>query len=103
MNDLFGFSVEQMLGKPTIHLPINMIVQEADAKTGKFWGVWQSQHENLNQLRFGSTMTHQLVIADCFIRPQLVLESDSFIGHGIASLAKSAFIDVEKWNPIFKR
>lgn len=100
---MFDLTIEQLLGKPTIHVPINFIVQEADEKTGKFWGVWQGQHPNLNQLRFGSVAVHQLLIADCFMRPQLVCESDAFKGCGVSHLATHAFMAVEKWNPIFER
>ena len=103
MDNLFGLSVEQMLGKPTIHLPINMIVQEADAKTGKFWGVWQCEHPNAQRLTFGSDNTHQLIFGDCFVRPKLVLESNEFRGRGIASIATDAFMETDKWQPIFHR
>lgn len=102
-NDLWGFSVEQMLGKPTIHVPINMIVQEADAAKGKFWGVWQCGHPNSQALTFGSVKTHQLILGDAFIRPNMVLDSNEFRGRGIASIAQQAFTEVELWNPIFHR
>ena len=103
MLDMLGLNIEQLLGKPTIHVPMNFIVQQADEKTGKFWGVWQGQHPNLKQLTFGSEAVHQLIMADAFIRPQLVLESNEFKGSGVACIATHAFAAVEKWTPIFKR
>jgi hypothetical protein len=103
MFDLYELNYEQLLGKPTLHLPINLIVQEADEKTGKFWGIWQAQHPNLHKIKFGSSAVHQLVIADCFLRPQLVFESNEFKGYGLAGLATNAFQATEKWNGIFQR
>lgn len=98
---MFGISIEDMLGKPTIHLPINMIVQEASGN--KYWGVWQCDHPDVHQLKFKSQAVHQLIIADCFIRPQIVLESNEFKGGGAANLARHGFAEIEKWSPIFQR
>ena len=103
LDNMFGITAEQMLGVPTIHLPINMIVQEADAATGKYWGVWQCQHPNTERLLFDSKKTHQLILADAFIRPQMALDSNEFRGRGIAGIATQAFHEVDKWNMIYKR
>lgn len=103
MDNLFGFSIEQMLGTPTIHLPINMIVQEANAEQGKFWGVWQCSHPDAKRLTFDSDNTHQLILGDCFLRPNMVLESNDFRGHGATGLATGAFVETDKWKPIFHR
>lgn len=103
LSDLFGISAEQMLGKPTIHIPINMIVQEADAATGKYWGIWQCTSDSAKRLLFDSKATHQLIIGDAFIRPKMVLDSDAFKGRGISSIACDAMQETDKWNLIYHR
>ena len=103
LSSLYGFSVEQMLGKPTIHIPINMIVQEAKAEEGKFWGIWQCSHENAKLLTFDSKATHQLILGDAYIRPNMVLDSDAFVGSGISNIACNAMQQTDKWNRIYHR
>lgn len=93
MSNLWGLSAEQILGRPTLHVPLNLIVQ--DMGEGKVTGVFQTSAGL--PLLHGSRKTHQLILGDAFIRPQLVFESDAFRGSGLASLAMSGFIEHEKW------
>ena len=102
MNDIgqaLGFTPEMLLGKPTLHLPINMIVQQAadpdDDGNIKVAGVYQTHIGN--QLLYGSEKTHQLILADAFIRPRLVYDTNAFRGSGLSHLATSGFADIEKW------
>jgi|TARA_Y100000034_G_C6903283_1_gene418428 hypothetical protein len=101
MDNLWGITPEQLLGTPTIHVPINMIVQRVDDT--KVWGVWQCQHENGQKLLWDSQKTHQLILGDCFLRPHLVCDSNEFRGSGVSNLATTAFQETEKWTPIFHR
>jgi len=106
--DLFGISPEQLLGRPTLHLPLNMIVQKAAHPTsddaGKVVGVFQTSAGQ--ELTFDSAMTHQLILGDAFIRPRLVFESNEFRGVGISHLLTSGFVETETWmknGPLFNR
>lgn len=99
---MFGLTPSQLLGHPTLHLPINFIIQ--NVSDGKVVGVFQTTAGN--ELLMGSTKTHQLMVADAFVRPQLVFESDEFQGYGISGLLKNAFLEHDKWidgGMIFKR
>lgn len=49
-----------------------------------------------NALRFGSKRVHQLVIGELIIRPQLVVATDIFAGHGLGMLATDAS-DLQEW------
>ncbi len=103
MNDPFGMGLtpEMFLGKPTLHLPINMIIQ--DMGNGKVIGVFQTTQGEA--LLHGSAKPHQLIIADVFVRPQLVCESDSFAGDGFSSLATHGFVSADRWigGELFRR
>jgi hypothetical protein len=37
-------------------------------------------------LRYGSERTHQLIVGELIVRPQLVVASDAFQGYGLAGL-----------------
>lgn len=98
----FGLSPEMLLGKPTIHIPLNLIIQKVEGD--KVVGVFQTSYGT--PLVHGSNKTHQLVIADAFIRPQLVFESNEFRGSGMSHLLTQGFIEQEKWvegGLLFKR
>lgn len=103
MQNLFGLSVEQMLGVPTVHIPINLIAQKVS--NGKYWGIWQSQHPDVERLLYNSKKTHQLILGDAFIRPHLVVDSNEFRGAGGSHLATHGFAEIDKWGmePLFKR
>jgi hypothetical protein len=96
---MFGLDHEAFLGKPTWHLPINLIVQQAGHPDNeghiKVTGIFQTMMGE--QLMHGSDNTHQLVLADAFIRPRLVFESNAFRGDGLAHLAINGFVEREKW------
>ena len=99
-----GFTPDMLLGKPTIHVPFNFIVQNMEQ--GKVVGVFQTAAGD--PLLFGSKKTHQLIIGDAFFRPKLVFESNAFRGHGLSGLAMHAFMDMENWiegegNLLFER
>lgn len=100
---MLGLSPEQLLGTPTVHIPINLIVQEAAGHDGKFCGVWQAAHPDVQRLLMESNKTHQLVMADAFIRPQMVCDSNEFRGDGLANIACNGFVDTDKWKPIWHR
>lgn len=91
---MFDMTPEMLLGTPTIHIPINFILQKVGDEQ-KIAGIFQSA--NGKALEFGSHKCHQLVIADAFIRPQLVFETDELRGCGITSLYTSAWMEREKW------
>jgi hypothetical protein len=104
MSDPYGLGLtpEMFLGKPTLHVPLNLIVQNMSVeKNGTVIGVFQTSGGN--PLLMDSLKTHQLIIADAFIRPQLVFHSDEFSGSGVASLLQHGFIATEKWELLFKR
>lgn len=96
-----------MFGPNAVHVPINLIVQDG-GEGGIVTGVFQSCHGLA--LKYGSRKTHQLIFGDMIIRPHLVCHTDALQGVGISGLARSGFIDVEKWmeggvliNPMGKR
>lgn len=93
MENVFGITHEHVLGKPTLHLPLNLIVQ--DAGEGSVAGVFQTRDGS--QLLMGSKKTHQLILADVFIRPHLAFESDEFRGYGISNLFTTAWTESDKW------
>lgn len=102
MSNLFGLTPEQFLGKPTLHLPLNMIayaVGDGDKVTGVF------QTDMGRELLFGSDKTHVLILGDVFVRPRLVFGSNEFRGHGINGLAREGFVEHDKWinDLIFER
>lgn len=39
-------------------------------------------------LRYGSRLTHQMIVGELIVRPHFVIESDQFRGHGLTSLLK---------------
>ncbi len=88
-----GLTPEMFLGKPTLHIPINLIIQ--DMGDGKVIGVFQTTQGDA--LRMGSTKTHQLMMADAYIRPQMVMESNNFRGSGLGYLCTDGFVDHNKW------
>lgn len=98
---MFDISHEHFLGKPTYHLPLNMIIQKVEGT--KITGVLQTVYGS--QLLF-SENTHHLIIGDVFIRPQLVFGSRHLVGRGIASIARDGF-NADEWvqngTMLFKR
>jgi len=86
--------MKALYGQHAIHIPLNLIVQAMDG-TGTVTGVFQTKSGV--PLLFGSKKTHQLVIADVILRPQLVTESNDFQGRGLSSLARDGFADVDTW------
>jgi hypothetical protein len=97
---MFDLSPEQLLGKPTLHLPINLIVQNIGE--GKVIGVFQTTQGT--ELLFNSDKTHQFISGDMFLRPHIVYESNHMRGMGLAGIARDGFIDSEWLNgQIFKR
>lgn len=89
----FGLTPDMLLGKPTLHLPMNFIVQSyPDGKTS---GVFQTVSGK--PLTFDSKKTHQLILGDVFIRPRLVFESDHLKGAGISGIFTSGFTETDDW------
>jgi len=48
------------------------------------------------QLRYGSELSHQLIIGEVFVRPHLVVESDHLKGCGLSGLVSSG-TSPEEW------
>ena len=93
---MFGLTPEEVLGKPLIHVPINLISQEIDGE--KVIGTFQT---TLGQkLMWGSDKTHVMISGDVFIRPHLIFHTNELRGVGIAGLAKCGFIS-DAWEQIF--
>jgi hypothetical protein len=90
---MLDLTPDMLLGKPTIHIPFNLIAQNMG--DGKVIGVFQTTAGS--PLLWNSSKTHQLWIADAFIRPHLVFESDQFLGCGLNGLATDAFVSPDKW------
>ncbi|KKL59835.1 hypothetical protein LCGC14_2211330 [marine sediment metagenome] len=80
--------VKMMFGENAIITPMNMIVQNMGNKVS----LCIAQIPNIN-IRFGSILTHQLILGDAVIRPHVVLESEKFMGHGAAALATMNWMD----------
>jgi hypothetical protein len=73
------------------HVPMWMIVQHTAADSVCFVGASRDL-----RLRYGSTMTHQLILGELIVRPHFVVESDEFRGLGIAGLLTQA-PDLDEW------
>lgn len=100
-NSLWGFSPEDVLGRPTLHVPMNFITQ--DMGGGKVIGVFQTASGT--PLLHNSTKTHQLILGDVFIRPRVVYDTDAFRGAGMQVLTTNGFANLAAWqdNLLFLR
>ncbi len=69
-----------MYGENAVHVPMWMVVQDA-GNAVSFVGASQN-----TSLRFGSKLTHQLVIGEFVIRPHVVVESEHGKGSGLSGM-----------------
>jgi len=86
-------STKIMFGENAIHVPLNIVIQGAgesgDRQIVSVIGQSAAQAK-VHPILFGGTMTHQLILGDCIIRPRLVIETNDFIGRGLNGLALTA-------------
>lgn len=94
MNDPY---IQAMFGCHAIHSPMNFIVQ-AYEEDGVFLAVAQARVNKslFKRLTFNSRRTHQMIIGDIVLRPQLVIESDHLRGCGISGILTSG-LDPQEW------
>ena len=85
---MWGLTAEDLLGRPTLHVPMNLIVQDVDGD--KVTGVFQSSGGSA--MKWESDATHQLINGDVFIRPQLVCETNAMRGWGLSNIACNGFV-----------
>lgn len=97
-NALWGEGLDMtkvMFGERAQHVGMNLIVQRADAESGKVWGVFQCS-DGLKLMQ-GTARTHVILIGDVVVRPRMAMGSDAFRGSGVASLVTCGFADINKW------
>lgn len=86
-----------LMGEHAVRVPLNLIVQ-GHLGNGRIAFVGTSRRDDPHPLEFGSRETHQLVVCDAIIRPQLVAESSAWKGTGLGALfTSSAMTGVDEW------
>lgn len=97
--EAFDIYTKALYGENAIQVPMHFIVQTAGEREGfdcvSFVGA--CAYGKPNPMRFGSTLTHQLVKCDVVIRPHLVIESNHFAGHGLTGLARGPLAGGDEW------
>ena len=68
-----------------------MVVQNAGPGLVSFIGASKSI-----DMRYGSDMTHQLIVGELIVRPHYVISSNHFRGYGLAGMLTSA-CDLGEW------
>lgn len=84
--------IRAMFGEHAKHVALNLVVQDASPRGVAVVGTIAG-----DALRFGSRLTHQLILGDAVIRPRLVIASNAFIGHGLSALVTGALNSPEEW------
>lgn len=77
-----------MFGENARHVPMWMYVQDAGNGVISFVGASRIA-QDAHPLRYGSERTHQFVLGEIIVRPQLVIATDTLRGTGLAGLAIS--------------
>lgn len=72
-------------------IPVWMVAQESGPDAVCFVGASRDPG-----LRFGSTMTHQLILGELIVRPHFVIESNRFRGHGMSGFLTHC-PDLDEW------
>ena len=95
MNDPY---IRAMFGEHAVQLGLNFVVQDAGLGAVSLVAVSRTGDDSPHPLRFGSELTHQLVVGDAVIRPRYVLESGRWRGVGLAGLiTSSAMTSPDEW------
>ena len=81
--------IQMLFGCHAIRVPIQLAVQDMGDSL-----VAAVLVSNTKDLTFGSEKPHQLIIGDAIVRPHVVLETNAFVGHGLAGLACES---IEEW------
>ena len=79
-----------LFGEHAVHVPAWLYVQHMGPGLVAFTGASRVP-EAAHPLRFGSGLTHQLVVGELIVRPQSVIESDLARGAGLGSLAIGSY------------
>lgn len=82
---------QALFGRFARHVPMWMVVQSAGAAGVTFVG---ASHDA--RLRYGSTMTHQLILGEFIVRPHVAIESDRYQGLGLSGFLRHC-ADLEEW------
>lgn len=80
-----------LFGRFARRVPMWMVVQE----TGNVGVTFVGASRDL-RLRFGSTMTHQLILGEMIVRPHVAIESDRYQGLGLSGFLTQC-ADLEEW------
>lgn len=75
-----------MYGDKAVHVPAWVVVQDQGNGVVSFVGA--SRGDGEHPLRFGSDLTHQLVVGEIIVRPHRVTASDACRGYGLEGLAR---------------
>jgi len=83
--------MQALFGRFARRVPMWMVVQE----TGNVGVTFVGASRDL-RLRFGSTMTHQLILGEMIVRPHVAIESDRYQGLGLSGFLTQC-ADLEEW------
>lgn len=90
--------MKAMFGQSAIKIPTHFFVQNQGDGVVIFAGAARTKDKSQHPLRYGGSLTHQMVVGEIIVRPHIVVESDKFKGSGITGLlTSSAFADLEEW------
>jgi hypothetical protein len=79
-----------MFGENAVHVPVWLKVQDMGPNGVLFVGA-----SRLQDMRFKSNKSHQLIIGEIIVRPHVVVESNAFQGYGAQGLITEC--DLDKW------
>jgi hypothetical protein len=82
--------MKAMYGQFARHVPVMMFVQDQGPGVVSFIGASKSI-----DMRYGSNMTHQLIVGELIVRPHYVIGSNHFRGYGLAGMLQAC--DLEEW------
>lgn len=83
--------MQALFGRFARRVPMWVVVQDAGTDGVTFVGASRDP-----RLRFGSTMTHQLIVGEMVVRPHVAIESDRYQGLGLSGFVKHG-ADLEEW------